>query len=78
MIDKLIAAVVVLVILLVVGFLVVALLVSLTPWQCDRIAAVNVDLEFTWSLATGCMVRMPDGIWYHVSRVEYVGLEAAP
>lgn len=76
--DRVLAVVVVLIIVAVMALCIGAMVMTLTPWQCDRIAAVNTDLDFTWSVATGCMVQMPDGIWYSTGQVSYVGLETEP
>jgi hypothetical protein len=65
----------ILIALLLIGFVGGAVLTTLTSWQCDRVAEVNTELDFHWSLGTGCMVKMPDGVWYSTSSVRYVGLE---
>ena len=48
---------------------------ALSRATCDKVAEVNSHLEFKWAWQTGCMVKMPDGIWYSTSGVSYVGLE---
>ena len=47
---------------------------ALSRATCDKISEVNSHLEFKWAWQTGCMVQMPDGIWYSIDSVKYVGL----
>lgn len=40
--------------------------------KCDRLANLNEQLEFDFSIWTGCIVETPNGNWIHVSDMHLI------